>query len=140
MPLDSIVPATVLHNYTANGFLFQVVWSANNHPRDHQEPTTEGGDLFYKLLIGSDNIPYANIAAGAGKGGLTITCAGYHDDILQQASATVSFQSNGVLFSLVNPAEHNCSKYRAELIGIMMAMRVLHDTERLFSPRSGRYM
>lgn len=137
LPVTYVVPTTIHHDYVAHGFLAQANWSPNAPIAKSTQPEEQDrGDLFYSTMLTDTTIPFTDIASAASRHRLTISCAGYHDSVLKQASGTLSFMSNGELFSHSGPTIHG-TKYRAELIAVMLALYILHKSESTL--RSGNW-
>jgi hypothetical protein len=135
MELEGIAPATIVHDYKRLGFLFQAAWSPTLIPStsDGNRASTNQGEVYYSSLIGPQEINFGDIAVAARKHRLLIAYSGYHDDALQQASGTTTFDSYGELCSITSVTEIECSKYRAA-VGIMIALQILVQTEGMAQP------
>jgi hypothetical protein len=140
LPLDSLVPATINHNDVIIGSLFQVNYSTN-HP-DRINTTTmpkmdQSGHNYYSNLILSpiSDQNLSDISDMAVKNRLTVTCSGNYES--NQASSHWSFDSHKEIYSGKSPTIPNCSRYRSELISVMVALHILHKLGTSFPPAHG---
>jgi hypothetical protein len=69
------------------------------------------------------------------KNRLTVTCSGNYES--NQASSHWSFDSHKEIYSGKSPTIPNCSRYRSELISVMVALHILHKVGTSFPPAHG---
>jgi len=129
---QGLVPASVIRSSLPDDSLFQVRASPNCIPLVQPSMTFLKDRQFYNSLVPiQDDIPYADLM---NDGSIHINVGGTVSGDGMSSSSTWSFHSIVVTYSSGHTQVDLCTRYRAELRGLLTALYILYKAEKTQFP------
>jgi hypothetical protein len=137
VPDEDLRPATIVHNSTLHGSLFQVNSSMNSFPRPASSPSPPINTPYATLLhLSSKPLPLSEIQEAAEAGQLAVQCGSNFSSLEPLTTATFSFYyANEEVYTHTTDALLSTDRLRAELLSIMLALHVLSQIPSVTIPQ-----